>query len=294
MAEPEELILTTAFGDSKEAAVLLAAQPEELEEEFGAQRAFALKLKNNEGIIVEEISHPIIDSWCSRSKKAYCSSDRGHIMTYQNGNWNREKVTGKEIEFKAIWGFSGLKAPDDTVFLGSDESLFILDKGIWNEHPMPQPVEMVSRLHGLSSDEVYICTDDGLLCWNGTELIKKEGPDDDLRGVIVISEQEILVTGDRLHLWSDEEGWKKLDSPGEEDHTLAICPFGDDIFIGTLNGVVRYRNGGMEMVTSEFCNILADVGDAIIASGDEAYLFEDGQWKRLRLPSVGFMEKIDG
>lgn len=290
MTEPKELSVITAFGESVDSAIVLAAQPDEEEQEFGAERTLVLRIEGGVGRIVDVLPSPVVESWRSESGKAYCTSNGGQILTYFNGTWDREKVCQKDEYFRGIWGFGGKTDRDDIVIICSNESLYVRDKQSWSEYPMPQTVEIVKRIHGLSPDEVYVCTDDGLLCWNGKELKEIEGPDDELRGVLVLSDQKILVTGDRLHLWSDKEGWRVLDSPAGEDHTHAILPFGDDIFIGTLEGILRLRGSKLEIVLDSFCNTLVSVGDAIIAAGDESYLFDGKQWVLIQLPKLAFGE----
>ena len=292
MTQPKELNVITAFGVSTDSAIILAGQPDELEQEFSAERVMAVQIINGVCEVVDTLPHPIVNSWLSPNGRAYCSSNKGHILTHFDGSWIREKVCDKEDTFDGIWGISGDSEQQDVVFVTSDESLYIRQEGVWSEYPMPQQVERVTRLHGLSLDEIYICTDDGLLCWNGKEIIEIEGPDDDPVGVIVLSKNKMIVAGyDGLYQWSSESGWKSLDSPAEEP-TVATLFFMDDIFFGTTDGVVRLRDDKLELVCEFFCNQLVSIGDAIIASGpDEAYLFDQKTWKRLQLPKLGFEEE---
>lgn len=293
MSVAKELNVITAFGESTEGALILAGQPDELEQEFSAERMLVVQIKNGNCQVIDTLPHPVFNSWRSTSGRAYCSSNEGHILTYSGGQWNREKVSDKEDLFDGIWGISGDSDRQDTVFLSSDESFYIRQNEEWSEYPMPPQVEAVTRVHGLSPDEVYICTDDGLLCWNGSELTEVEGPDDEPVGVIVISKNEMLVTGyDGIYLYRDGEGWEVLDSPASGP-TVATLAFMGDIYVGTTEGVVRLRDNKLELVCEFFCNQLVSIGDAVIASGmDDAYLFDQKTWGRLQLPMLGLNEEL--
>jgi hypothetical protein len=292
MSEPKELNVITAFGKTTDSAIILAGQPDELEQEFSAERALVVKIRNGNCEIIDTISYPIVNSWLSNSARAYCTSNEGYILTYFDGSWDREKVSDKEDFFDGIWGISGDSDQQDAVFVTSDESLYIRQEEIWCEYPMPQQVERVTRLHGLAPDEIYICTDDGILCWNGKEIIEVEGPEDDPVGIIVLSKNDMIVAGyDGLYQWTTKSGWKTLNSPAEEP-TAATLSFMDDVFFGTTDGVVRLRGEKLKLVCELFCNQLVSIGDAVIASGpDEAYLFDQKKWHRLQLPKLGYEEE---
>ena len=145
---------------------------------------------------------------------------------------------------------------------------------------------MVYRLHGLSPAEVYICTDAGLLCWNGQELTEFEGPDDEPLGVLVLSREELLVVGDGVHHWSDKAGWTDLESP-VDSHAAEMMSLGEDVFIPTLDGVLRLRSGEFDIVVESRCNKVLSVGNAILAAGTGGLVSFDGKsWLRLFLPVV--------
>jgi len=291
MSEPKELQLMTAFGGSIDSAVVLAAQPDEIVI-GGAERTFILTIEAGGCRVVDTLIRPIVASWYSNNGRAYCPSNGGHVLMYFDGVWDKEQVCAHEASFGHLWGFSGKTPREDIIFLCSDENLYIRNKGHWSEHPMPDTVEIVHGIHGLSPNQVYICTDEGLLCWNGNEIIELEGPpDDEPLGVLVLSETDMLVSGYDLYLWSDKGGWTILDSP-TESHTTAMLSFGDDVFIGTREGVLRRRSNKLEMVTDVFCNDLINVGDGIIASGDAIYLYDGRQWTQLWLPKLEIGEVL--
>lgn len=286
MPKPKEVEVMTAFGESIDSAMILAAQPDEIEQVDGAQRTLLLKIEGDVCRVVDTLPRPIGTSWRSNNGRVYCPSNGGQVLTYFDGAWDQEQVCAHEGIFGNLWGFSGKTPSEDIVFLCSDENLYIRDKGFWNEYPMPDTVEIVHGLHGLSPDQVYVCTDEGLLRWNGEELVELEGPpDDEPLGVLVLSKTDMLVSGYDLYLWSDKGGWIVLDSPAES-HTIAMLSFGDDVFIGTTEGVLQRRSNKLEMVTDVFCNDLVNVGDGIIASGDATYLYDGRQWTQLWLPKL--------
>lgn len=291
MSDAKELQILTAFGASIDTAMIIAVHPDERAAEPKNHRSIVLKITNGSVQVVETLSQPIYVSWLSTSGAAYCPTHNGQVVIRTNGAWEREQVCDRDVRFGDVFGFCGAVPRDDIVFVSSDESLFIRTEGVWKEHAMPQTVEIVRRIHGLSQDQVYITTDEGLLCWNGSKLVELEGPECEPSGVLVISETEMLVTGGDLFYWSDETGWETLASPAER-HTIALVPFGEVVFIGTANGVLQYCSGELELVTDCFCNNLMNIGTGVVASGDANYLFDKEKWIKFELPILSFMEPL--
>lgn len=285
----KELQILTAFGASVDEAMIIAAHPDERSAEPKNHHSIILKIVKGVTQVVEILRQPIYASWLSTSGVGYCPTNQGQIITFIDGAWQLEQVCERDVRFGDVFGFSGSDSIHDVVFVSSDESLFVRTEGIWKEHAMPQTVEIVYRMHGLSQDEVYITTDEGLLCWNGSELVELEGPEYEATGVLVISESEMLVTGGDLFYWSDETGWQTLSSPAER-HTIALISFVAAAFIGTANGVLRYESGELELVTDYYCNNLMNIGTGVIATGDANLLFDGESWNKLNIPELDIQE----
>ena len=71
------------------------------------------------------------------------------------------RVCARDDPLEAIIGFSGSTADEDTLLACGSTSLFVRSAGQWSEHPLPDNVAELYRLHGRSAEEVYLCTDAG-------------------------------------------------------------------------------------------------------------------------------------
>lgn len=284
----KEVQLSTAFGPSLAEAWLIGHQLDESEEELGHQRSFVLRMEDLGRMprIVETLPHPVYESWRSDNGTAYCTSNQGRLWVWEKGAWSRQVVAEEEVQLGGIWGFSGTSPKDDALFVTTDTAIYVRVEGTWRMHPMTDLVEVVYRLHGLSPDEVYITTDYGLWRWNGSEIEQADGPEGDLSGVLVLSEGEMIVTDDFLHRWTLQEGWQEIDSPGEDDHTVAVTMFQGCAHVGTLRGVVRLDGAHTELLNETPCNLLASVGDGLIAGRDHTLLLYEGKWQTLPMPRL--------
>lgn len=294
MTNQLELEIFSGFGKEWKDAVALAYHPEDAEGEFGPQRTFVIKFTENVGRVVKEIPHPIWESWLSNNGKAYCASNNGKIYTYCNQEWRREKICDEEVNFDHIWGISGNTSKEDTIFLCTDEVLYQWENEKCQQFPLPEKFEVVASIHGLKKDEIYIATDCGLACFNGKKIIDLESPKIDMYGVRVLSDEQLMVTGGSvLLLWSDDTGWTEIENTTGIDlgFTRAISAFSKGVFIGTLGGVLRYQNNTCKLLNDTFCNTIVSMDDAIIAAGEESYLFDGKTWSRLQLPKVECQDK---
>lgn len=156
---------------------------------------------------------------------------------------------------------------------------------------MPEQVHIAYSLHGLKADEVYICTDEDLLCWDGTELTEVEGPD--ASGVLVISDNEMIAVGSTgLYHWTANSDWKKVKIP-TKSVAIGIVRWNNDVFIPTSEGVLCLRDGVVNKVNNFRCNRIMDIGDALLATGGQGGLIvtTDGvDWTEVSLPEVGSNE----
>lgn len=291
MTEPKDLYLMTAFQDTLNRLFLCTCHPDDYDPNTSSfTRSILLSLEGKTAKISHVLSHAIETAWRAKTGKVYCTSTGGQIYSHQGEGWKREVVCDRPINFKWIHGFSGESEKDEVVFLPSVSGLFIKKDGQWSEHPMPEGVEMIQNLHGLSPDDVYICTDAGLVHWDGKELSLVEAPDDNLLlSVLVLSDDEMLLAGKKLYCWTEKTGWKKLKSPAKT-HTVAMVKWNNDVWIGTSDGVLRRSGNKMELVTKAHCNGLFDLGTGLLADGDEILLFDGKAWNQLTLPKLAVEE----
>jgi len=289
MSKARELVVMTAFGGSLDSAVIIAIQPDEWENSEGeSYRTFVLQLKKERAELIETLPDLIInEAWRSDNGTTYCSSNHGQLIVYRKGSWGKKKICEQDAEFGAIFGFSGKTEKEDILFTNTETSLFVQNNGIWQEFVFPDEVEEVLFLHGLSPTELYCCADSGLYLWDGKEFSQLEGPDDELLCLYVVSSKKLLAVGDYVHLWSDEIGWKQLKSP-TDSHSGLIAVLDDDVFIPTLDGILRLHAGQLEFVSSFCTNGIFHIGNGLIACGADGGLciFEGKNWKRITLPFV--------
>ena len=290
MSKSDGLQVLTAFGSSLEDAFVLASrQSDWVESESREYPTFVLRIKDHQAQIEETLTQPITDVWQSGNGAVYCPTSNGQMLIYLDGVWNQETVCDRDEEFGAIWGISGSSRTEDTLFIVSDTNLFTRLNSVWQEYPMPEEVEMVYRLHGLVSNEIYICTDAGLLLWDGVRITEVEGPDDEPIDVLILSEEEMLVVGDAgVYHWTDVADWEDLESPLEEV-AGGMALWDNDVFIPSLEGVLRFHDGVITSVGKFSCNNLLSVGNALLAAGAEGGLLvsRDGEeWSEVALPQV--------
>lgn len=281
----QELQLSTAFGKSLTEALFLAHQLDESEDEGGHRRSFVVKVSGSGAKIIETLPHPAYQSWLSANGTAYVTSDRGELWLHDHTGWSRERVCDEQVQLRPIWGWSGKTRDDDIVITATDTSLYVRSNAAWQTHAIPPVTDMVFRLHGLTPTEVYITTGYGLWMWDGNALGPVEGPEGDLSGVRVVSDDEMVVTARPLFRWTTAGGWKEIGSE-DQRHTIAVELFGGHVYVGTAFGVVRLDGDKRVLVTEIFCNLLVNVGDHLVAAGDKTLLFDGQRWRPLDLPML--------
>lgn len=238
MSGPQELIITAAFGQTADLALLLAEAPDDDEddEEISAgSLTYVLELKQGKTKIINQLSTHIYSCWRSQSGAAYCSAEDGLVYVYYQGKWVQEKVSDHPVSFRFMWGFSGKSDAEDLVFLCSHTTLFIRDHRVWRAYPLPETIESTSGIHGLSPDDLYISSKEGLVHWDGTQFEELELPDpyDVFWGLRVLSKDSLLLVGEKhVYQWRDQKGWDKSAIPSGEG-TVAIMEQGGKVFIGT-------------------------------------------------------------
>jgi hypothetical protein len=278
-----ELQLATAFGKSLAEAMFLAHQLDESEDDGGHRRSFVLKVSGSGAKVTETLPHPAYQSWLSSNGTAYVTSDRGELWIHDHTGWSRERVCDEHVQLGPIWGWSGKTRADDVVIVATDTSLYVRSNATWQTHAIPELTDMVFRLHGLTPTEVYITTGYGLWMWDGKALGPVDGPERDLSGVRVVSDDEMIVTGQQLFRWTTAGGWEEI-GPASQRHTIAVELFGGNVYVGTASGVIRLDDDQSILVTEVYCNVLANVGDHLVAAGDRTLLFDGQRWRPIDLP----------
>ena len=231
------------------------------------RETFVHRVRADRAEWVQTIRQPLNDCWWSRNGVVYCTTDTGEVIAFERGKVTGERASPRIESLGAIIGFNGKTAADDVLIACGRTSLFVRRAGRWAEHPLPDPVTHLFRMHGLTSDEVHVCTDAGICVWDGTAFAFREGPqDDEIGNVFVRSATELVAIGDAVHLWSDGLGWQRLKSPFGQ-HSVGLCSSGDSLYIPSRSGIARLTRTTLDQVSAEPSGQLVAVGDQVAGEG---------------------------
>ena len=302
MSEIKELLALTGFGNSLEGGYILAAHPDEMMAPNGwdpstTRRTFILRINNKTTDLIEIVPAPLSEAWCSNNGTAYCTAVmQDFIYIFADGQWTKETFSTKTEFVNFVWGFSGQTPEEDTVYLCAEGgSLFVRQRGKWTEYSAPGGANDIFHLHGLSSSEVYLCGDNGLLLWDGQAISEVEGPEEcNPSGICVLSNQSIITVAKYMHTCSESSGWNMIET--EYEDFQAILTVKNEVFAGTSeSGVVRIFPLPPTQVTTEFdCLRLCPLGGGILAAGTEScHLYDGKTWVRLQLPRYKTEDTLD-
>ena len=287
----KELMVKAAFGASVADSIILAAQPDEWDENYRAHRTFVFNRLGDEFQPNCILSGTIFSAWYSDSGTAYCPANQGTIYIYSKGSWRREQVCTTDEKFQYVWGISGIDQNSDIIFVCSNRILYIRENGQWRDIPFSE--NGIHKCHGLAPDEIYITSPSAILLWNGNIFEEHEIPDDYPRAILVLSDTELLLVGnDYIHLWSDENRWTQLTTPASSQGN-SVLRFQDIVYIATLEGVLKYENGQIEWANQFECVNLFDLGDGMLsASPSASHIFDGLEWARVNLPKLAKDENV--
>jgi hypothetical protein len=292
MSELKELIADAGLGISIASAYILAGHPDELILPNGWQpsptrRTFILKLNNGFTEFVETVPAPLVRAWTSSNGASYCAPYVGnYIFTFIDNKWKKEHFSTKDEDIFFIWGFGGSSPVEDIVYLCANGAIYVRNKGIWQEHVALSGVRRIYHVHGLSPNEIYLCSDVGLLLWNERKFSEVEGPTgNNPKSICVLSQNKIIAAAKYLDCWSEASGWTRVKTEYQNFRTL--LPLGNEVFAGTPEtGVIRLHPGTPDRTTELFnCLRLCSLGNGILAVGKNcSYLYDSRSWRKLQLP----------
>ena len=277
-----ELLMLCGFAADDATAFVFAVRPDD----WGDPKRETLVHRVHEGVAeyVQAIRQPLNDCWWSRHGVVHVTTDNAEVMSFERGNVRTERVCARAESLEAIIGFDGATVDEDVLLACGGTSLFVRSAGRWSEHPLPDHVAELYRLHGRSANEVYLCTDAGLYLWNGQTFAPRESPEDEIADVFVRSATELVAVGDRVHLWSDGAGWTELKSPFKQ-HSVGLCSVGSSLYIPSRSGIARLIGTDLGKVCATPAGQLVALGDRVVAAGrDRGLIVGSGeQWKRVSL-----------
>lgn len=284
---PTELRVVTAWGTSRRDLVLALVHPGE--RDLGIRRTFLMRLAGDGLALVEVVPEILRRSWRADHGTVYCPLGDGRMLIREaDGSWQHEVICGRPEQFDAILGFSGATPDEDVVLLLTSNALFVRrGPSRWEEHAMPDDIDMVNSLHGLAANEVYITTAPGLLQWDGRAVTAMESPDEELFGVVVTAPDELYVAGEALHRFTDADGWQPVEAP-VADFTIGMAAFEGRAYVAALDGICSVIDGTATLEDPLSSNGLVAAGDVLVAIGADAgaKLHDGSTWSALALPSI--------
>jgi hypothetical protein len=292
MPEKSPLRIKAVFGPSRDQSLLLTAHPEESHDKFGKpvpnRRTLVLALKGTVATFREEHPAPLVRAWYSPgSGVAYCTSvATNKLYKWQSGKWSEEVFTDAPVKIvRFIFGLPGTKPEEDQVFLAAADAVFIRTNGTWKRHRVKNETPPY-QIHGRKPDEVFI-GGDPLRKWNGKSLEEVASPDDgEIIKAVWVTDDDRLIGGGRSLYTTDEEGaWHALEVPlANLGHLEEL---GGVVYCASDGGLVQAKPPQAGFVTAPVnLPFLANVGDGLIAFGDETALVGDGKtWKEIQVPS---------
>ena len=292
MSKKVPLRLSTAFGPSRDQAVLLAVHPEEEHDDYGkplpTRRTLILSLKGNVATFREEPSMPLARSWYSAgSGVGYCTSvESNKLYKWQAGKWSEEVFSPTAITFvRFIFGFSGATPEEDQLFLTTPEGVFVRANGAWKRHAVTGQ-KFAHQIHGRDPSEVYIGGEPAFK-WDGKRMQEVGGPDDgEITKALMVTSDELLVGGSRSMYITDANGdWQPLGVPAANYGNL--MELNGVLFASSDKGLVQVRPPKRSFAKGSVkLGRLISVGDALIAMGESAAIVGDGTtWKDIKMPS---------
>ena len=298
--EPKPLIADIVIGPDLRHCLVLASHPDERMEPDGdpsrTRRTIVLRFDGERFSAPSTLPVPLDRGWASANGAGYCTSFRGSLAhVYVDGQWGSERFSSQDEDVLRIWGISGGTPQEDRVYVSTEGTLFIRQAGAWSRHVPPEPAKRLFGVHGLRPEELYVCSDTGLLLWNGQQFQPLEDRPVSIVEAILVHGDEIYAGNRFLVHWTKATGWQRwqptLVSP------TAIIDIDDAIIVSTFKHGVTERNGGqfVSVTPPHMALELQRIGDGAFAMGDDqSYIRLDGRWQRLVMPGCVVGQLPDG
>ena len=290
MADKVPLRLSTAFGPSREQALLLAFLPGESHDKSGKptsnRRTLVLSLKGDTATFQEERPVALMRAWYSSgSGVGYCTGvETNKIFKWQAGKWSEETFADKaEKGMRSIFGLPGATPEEDELFMVSPEALFVRSKGAWTRHSLKKQ-EGSYQVHGRDPAEVFI-GGDPLVKWNGKSLEEVGAPEDGeiVSSVWATTDGRLVGGSTGMYLTDDKGDWIALEVPA--GNYADLTELDGVLFAAADLGLVQVRPPKAAPVETTRLLRLANIGDAVVGIGKEESIVGDGKnWKRLKVP----------
>jgi hypothetical protein len=260
------------------------------------RRTIALRYDGKRFTGPHNLPYPVNRGWASANGSGYCTAFRGSMVhVYSGESWRVERFSAQDEDVLRIWGMSGGSTADDVVFISTDGALFVRRGGGWTRHVPPEPAQRLFGVHGRGLDELYVCSDGGLLLWSGDRLQLLEDRPRPIVKAVLVSSDEIYAGDNYLMHWSRASGWQRV-QPTLPDPTALIEVDGVVIVATFEKGVMERQGDAFVRATPNFmCLELQQLGKSAFAMGDDqSYVRVDGRWQQLAMPecAVGQLPEV--
>lgn len=306
--EPQ-LRIVGVFGSDPARALVVARAPFREDEEdwtedeedgeesaSGERLTLLLQIDGATTRVKQRLPHNLEDGWQSPHGAIYFSAEAGKVLVYDGGVVKTEQVADEDEELGRIAGRAGKSAAQDVVVALGESRAFVRTEGRWRELELPEETEMVWDAAILRPDAIYILADTGLLLFDGKEVDALEAPEDELTGLCVRDNGDLVATSDAgLYVWSEaDSSWELHEAPAEL--SMGMIDRRTDVLLATDSGVLRWDGSEFQKLAKGIdTNSLAEVGGVAFALGTESGLWknEGEAWNRISVPA-SFLEKSDG
>jgi hypothetical protein len=289
--EQKKLIADVMVGGDPTRSIVLASHPDERMDPDGTdpsltRRTIVLTFDGQRFTDATSLAFPLDRAWNSTNGTGYCTPIRGHdVHLYTNGAWTQERFASQDEDVLRIWGLSGPSSQEDRVYISTEGTLYIREGGAWAAHRAPDPVQSLYGVHGRSPDELYVCSDAGVLLWTGTRFEELEDdPRSPVKAIRIVGD-EIYAGGRFLLHWTKASGWQRWE-PAVRNPT-AIIDIGGVVIVGTFQkGVMERQGAAFGPVTRAFmCLDLQPIGHGAFATGDDGtFVRAAGRWQEVAMP----------
>jgi len=249
------------------------------------QRTVVLRFDGRRFHGASEIAYPLQRGWSSSRGAAYCCAINGNVIyVLERGGWRTEKFGKGPEKVSAISGVC--EDGVDTIYVCGERALYVGSAGKWVRRPAPKPVDALNGVAALSSKEVYVATDLGLLLWEGTRFQELAEPAPEGVAAVAVAKGRVYAGDRRLLRWAEGSGWTEVE-PRIPD-VMALLELDGNVIVGTYEGgLLESRGDAFVQATTPFtCRALQRIGVGAFAAGrDQSFVRSSDRWQVLSLPT---------
>lgn len=267
----QTLHLVAAAGTSLDSAVLLAAHAEEWREEA---RTLLLRFNAGQPRLLARYPGRLYSAWLSARTGRLYALDRGRLAVFQPdglGGFEAPQVEIiPEVEDPGVFILGIADEAGDTLFVGDDAALHIRRGGEWRRFAAPEGAGPLLRGHGRRADQVFFCSEAGLLRWDGQVLSVIDSPPAEPWGVFESADGGLWITAEEAGVFHQRKGSAWRHHPTAFEPLGAVAGLGEAVYAEVYEqGLARINGQAPEIVYPADQAVTPwSVGDALILAQD--------------------------